>query len=77
MTSKKMKPASTEGRRYRILADDLSYPDQATLERLEAGEEIPHDERTMIRPGEGNVVDTVPAVSVEWLLAAGAIEEVE
>lgn len=78
MTSKKpTTPKPPASRRYRVLTDRLTYPDAATLRRLEAGEEVPHGERTMIRPGKGNIVDTVPAVSVEWLLEAGAIEEVE
>ncbi len=61
MSKKQPKPASTPSR-YRILTDRLTYPDA---------------EGKRIRPGEGAIVDNVPAVSVAWLLEAGAIKSVE
>ena len=66
MTSKKTptpegKPPAS--RRYRVLTDRLTY-------YLEPGGD-------RIRPGKDAIVDDLAPSSVEWLLKAGAIEEVE
>ncbi len=80
MTSKKTpkpQPPAPRSARYRVLTDRLTYPPPEIVRRIEAGEHVPAEERTMIRPGAGAIVDTVPAQSVDWLLEAGAIEEIE
>lgn len=68
MSKRKSAPTSTPqaATRYRVLTDRLTYI-------TDAGD--PASPRT--RPGEGAVVDDIPPQSVEWLLEAGAIEEVK
>lgn len=63
-------------KRYRALVG-LAYPaDPAIIKRLQAGEQIPMDQRGMKEVPAGAVVDDIPAVSLPGLLARGRIEEV-
>ena len=81
----------TTKKRYRVLLPEawrslpkaeqrlyrLSYPtDAEIIKRILAGEVIPHEERGVKEVRAGTVVDDVPAVSVDWLLAQAYIEEV-
>jgi len=61
--------------RYRILTG-LNYPTSPSLVRhLSAGGAWP-ESAVLARAVPGDVVDDLPAVSIPWLLAAGAIEPV-
>lgn len=54
----------------------LNYPtDPQIIARLQAGENIPFEERGLKWVEEGEVVDDIPEVSVPWLLEQGLIEE--
>jgi len=79
MTKKPMVRAKSEmatRRRYRALVG-ISYPtDPDIIQRIQAGEAIPFEERGLKEVPAGVVVDDVPAVSVPWLLEQGLIEEV-
>lgn len=64
MTSKKTpQPEPPAARRYRVLTDRLTY------EPVTGGERI--------RPGKGAIIDDLKPSSPDWLLEAGAIEEVK
>jgi hypothetical protein len=63
-------------KKYRALRG-LAYPtDPKIVKRLQAGEDIPWEERGCKEVAAGQVVDDIPSVSLAWLLDAGAIEEV-
>lgn len=63
-------------RRYRTRVA-LSYPtDPAIIARLQAGEQIPLQDRRLRQAEAGEVVGDIPACSIPWLLEQGAIEEV-
>ncbi len=66
MTSKKTptpKGQPPAVRRYRVLTDRLTY--------------YPEPGGDRIRPGKGAVIDDFQPSAIDWLLEAGAIEEVK
>lgn len=64
--------------RYRVLVADLFYPtDAAIIARLVAGENLSLEDRRMVHRRAGAVVTDIPAVSLDGLLAEGAIEVVD
>lgn len=61
--------------RYRILNPEISYPtDASIIARLLAGDDIPIEDRGIVRRTAGEIVDDIPEVSVAGLLADGDIE---
>lgn len=64
-------------KRYRTLTG-LTYPtDREIIKRLQAGEDIPLEERKLKTVRAGRIVTDIPAVSIDALLARGDIEPVE
>lgn len=63
--------------KHRVLNTAISYPTSAdVIARLIAGEQIPIEERGMVTRVAGDIVDDIPDISVEHLIAEGAIEAV-
>lgn len=64
--------------RYRVLVADLFYPtDAAIVARLVAGENLSLEDRRMVHRRAGAIVSDIPAVSLEGLVAEGAIALVD
>lgn len=60
--------------KYLIKNARIWYPtDPAIIARLQAGENIPWDARGMVSHVAGEIVDDIPACSIDDLLAEGAI----
>ena len=66
------------GKRWRVLADDLSYPtDPAVIRRLARGESLTEAERGAKVVVKGAIVDDIPEQSIAACLAQGWIEDVD
>lgn len=64
--------------KHRVRTPQIAYPTDAdVIARLLGGEYVPMDQRGLVVHVAGDVVDDVPACSVESLIAEGAIEEVQ
>lgn len=59
--------------KYCVLRE-LEYPHSDVRARLAAGEKLSREERRMVRPAIGEIVDDVPVDAVESLIADGVIE---
>ena len=64
-------------RRHRVLVELLYPTDTAVIERLVKGENLRMKDRGPLHRAQvGDIVDDIPAVSIEGLLRKGRIEEV-
>lgn len=60
--------------KYLIVNPEISYPtDPDVIARLLAGEPVPFEQRGIVSHVAGDIVDDLPACSVEALLASGDI----
>lgn len=66
--------ASSKSKSFLVINAQLSYPtDAAIIARIQAGENIPLDERGLVHRNAGEIVNDIPACSIPWLLQDGAI----
>jgi len=79
MTRKQTLAVPPTGSAFRVLTARLTWPaDRAVVERLLAGEDVPHDARGVIREAHaGDIVTDLVPESVPSLLGQGWIEPVD